>query len=137
MNVHEALSLTRYCSVNRFSDINIGDDFAMSIGQRIKLARTEKGMSQMKLRSLTGIGQSTLSDLENNLQEGTTYAASLAAALGVSALWLAEGKGSMLPVQVKDPGALDDVVLLINLFRDSSPSGRDLILATARLADKG
>ena len=109
----------------------------MSIGKRIKQARTAKGMSQMQLRGLTGIGQSTLSDLENDFQGGTTYAASLASALGVSALWLAEGRGSMLPVATKSSADLNDVVLLITLFRDSSAAGRDLILTTARLADKG
>lgn len=109
----------------------------MSIGQRVRQAREAKKMSQLRLRALTGIAQSTLSELETGKNEQTTYVASLAAALGVSAIWLAEGKGPMVPGQQKDAAVLDDVVVLIGLFRDSNAAGRALILDAAKFADKG
>ena len=108
----------------------------MSIGERVRLARKAKHISQLKLRELTGIGQSTLSELETGKNEQTIYVASLATALGVSAIWLAEGKGPMIARPPTVVAELDNAILLLTLYRQSSESGRSLILDAARLADK-
>lgn len=82
-------------SVNRNSGLMLRDNIGMSIGARIKQARAAAKMSQIELATRSGLKQSTISDLEVGKSQGTTAVASLAAALGVSPLWLETGKGSM------------------------------------------
>jgi transcriptional regulator with XRE-family HTH domain len=64
-----------------------------SIGDRVKQVRLERGMRQGELARRVGISQATLSQLESNGSHSTAYVAKLAAVLGVSALWLSDGKG--------------------------------------------
>jgi len=52
-------------------------------------------MTQIELAGRSSLKQSTISDLEVGKSQGTTYLATLAAALGVSPLWLETGKGPM------------------------------------------
>lgn len=68
----------------------------MSIGSRIKEARKQAKLSQSALAQKVGMSQSALSELETGESSGTTLLASLAAALGVNALWLETGKGPAL-----------------------------------------
>lgn len=79
-----------------------------SIGDRVKQVRLERGMRQGELARKVGISQATLSQLESNGSQSTAYVAKLAAVLGVSALWLSDGKGDRqngaLTVEVKSPG---------------------------------
>lgn len=63
----------------------------------MKQARKAAKMTQIELARRSGLNQSTISDLEVGKSQGTTYIATLAAALGVSALWLETGKGTMSP----------------------------------------
>ncbi|BDD90893.1 prophage repressor CI [Pandoraea sp. NE5] len=65
----------------------------MTLGQRLREARKDAKLSQAELAKRVGIKQPTLSDLENDVTKGSTAIATIAAALGVSALWLAEGRG--------------------------------------------
>jgi phage repressor protein C with HTH and peptisase S24 domain len=83
--------------VNRFSGWPSGNNIEMSIGARVKQARKAAKMTQGELGDRSGLKQSTISDLEVGKSQGTTYIASLAAALGVNALWLETGRGSMAP----------------------------------------
>lgn len=85
---------TPVTEVNRFSGSFQIDNIGMSIGTRTKQARKAAKMTQAELASRSGLKQSTISDLEVGKSQGTTYLASLAAALGVSALWLETGRGS-------------------------------------------
>lgn len=62
-------------------------------GERIKLIRSEKKLSQAALARLCGLAQSTIADLERNRNTGSAKIATIAKVLGVSALWLSEGKG--------------------------------------------
>lgn len=64
-----------------------------TFGKRLKQARTEAGLTQKALAAKAGIKQATVSELENDKYHGSAFAAQLAAALGVSALWLASEKG--------------------------------------------
>lgn len=68
----------------------------MSIGSRIKRRRLELNLNQGELAKRCGMSQATLSDLERNPAARTREVAKIAAVLGVSALWLADGKGPML-----------------------------------------
>lgn len=86
-------------SVNRNSGLMLRDNIGMSIGARIKQARAAAKISQIELAARSGLKQSTISDLEVGKSQGTTAVASLAAALGVSPLWLEAGKGPMAPEQ--------------------------------------
>lgn len=64
-----------------------------TFGKRLKQARTEAGLTQKALAVKAGIKQATVSELENDKYHGSAFAPQLAAALGVSALWLANEKG--------------------------------------------
>ncbi len=65
----------------------------MTLGQRLREARKEAKLSQKDLAQRVKIKQPTLSDLENDVSKGSSAIASIAAALGVNTLWLAEGRG--------------------------------------------
>lgn len=62
-------------------------------GERLKIVRNEKGLSQGALAKLCNMAQSTIADLERNRNSGSAKIATIAKVLGVSALWLSEGKG--------------------------------------------
>jgi len=79
--------------VNRISDAEIYKNPDMSIGERVREARKEAKLSQKDLAAKVGISQPTLSELERGDSRGTTSIATMAAALGVNALWLETGRG--------------------------------------------
>jgi transcriptional regulator with XRE-family HTH domain len=56
-----------------------------TFGQRLRQARTEKGLKQKELAAKAGIKQATISELENDKYQGSAFAPQLAAALGVNA----------------------------------------------------
>ena len=66
----------------------------MTIGDRVRQARSEAKLTQKALAARVGLTQPTLSDLESNNSKGTASIAQIAAVLGVSALWLETGKGT-------------------------------------------
>lgn len=86
---------TPVLEVNRFSGLAARDNIGMSIGTRVRQARKAAKLTQLELAARSNLKQSTISDLEVGKSQGTTYLASLAATLGVSALWLETGKGPM------------------------------------------
>lgn len=120
-------------NVNRNSDLNIGDNLPMNIGDRVREARKEKGLSQGKLAAKVGIRQPTLSDLENGESSSTGHIAQIAAALDVSALWLETGRGPkhIGAASNDEDDELSKIVQLIALYKEATPGGRDLILTTA------
>lgn len=69
-------------------------DEEMTIGERLREARKARKLSQEALARLAQISQTTISDLERGRNTSSTELPALAAVLGVSALWLATGKGS-------------------------------------------
>lgn len=64
-----------------------------SLGERLRKAREERKLSQDALAKAAGIKQSTVSFIESGRNTGSKYVAQLAAALRVSATWLATGRG--------------------------------------------
>lgn len=115
--------------VNRFSVIDPDNNIAMTIGQRLKQVRKERGLTQVELAARVGMKQSTLSDLELGKSAGTTNLAVVASVLGVNALWLETGRGERVAVVAK--GLTTDEKRLIV---DTPEEMR--ILTAFRLADQ-
>lgn len=65
-----------------------------TIGTRVKLERTAQGITRPALAQMTGIGYSTISELERGGMQTSTKLRLIADALGVSLRWLETGKGS-------------------------------------------
>lgn len=72
-------------------------------GERLGQARKRAGLTQVQLARRAGVTQGVISHLERGNAHGSAYTHRIAAALGVSAMWLAEGRGSMEPTV---PGAM-------------------------------
>lgn len=64
-------------------------------GQRLIDAMQHAGITQKELKARTGLAQSTLASAMNR-GNGSTHTALIAEACGVSATWLATGKGAMI-----------------------------------------
>lgn len=121
--------------VNRYSVIVSDNNIVMTIGQRLKQVRKERGLTQVELAARTGVKQSTLSDLELGKSAGTTSLAVVANVLGVSALWLETGRGE------RDAGAepaeelkrllveTPEEMRLLTAFRLADDIGRDQLNA--------
>lgn len=72
----------------------------MKYGERLKTARTHAKLSQAALAERAGISQPTvhyLEDVANNAQ-GSEHTTRLARACGISADWLSDEIGGMLPI---------------------------------------
>jgi len=65
---------------------------ATEYGKRLRSARKEAGLTQVKLSELTGIPQSTISTAEREAQ-GSSDTSTYALYCGVSPHWLATGEG--------------------------------------------
>lgn len=74
---------------------DVKDDDRTDFGKRLVAARKHANLTQANLAKAVGMGQSTLAEAEKTAQ-GSSFTAQLAAACGVSAEWLAEGKGEMV-----------------------------------------
>jgi phage repressor protein C with HTH and peptisase S24 domain len=112
---------TPVLNVNRFSGFVPSDNTGMSIGSRIKQARKHSGLTQAQLASKTGLNQSTISDLEVGKSHGSSFVASMAAALGVDPLWLESGKGQMLQSVVISTPEDDHLTSGSPFLRDQIP----------------
>ncbi|MGI4776921.1 MAG: helix-turn-helix domain-containing protein [Janthinobacterium lividum] len=66
-------------------------------GARVVAARKHANLTQVQLAKRLGISQSTLAESETTAQ-GSSYTPQVAVACGVSPVWLATGKGSMIDV---------------------------------------
>lgn len=65
-----------------------------TIGTRIRREREAQGLSRKDLERQTGIGYSTLAELERGGMQSSTKLHVIAEALGVSVNWLETGKGA-------------------------------------------
>lgn len=68
-------------------------DVTTTFGDRVREARTRRGLSQAELARLAGIAQPTLAQMETGRNEGSKKVALLAAVLGVNPVWLTTGRG--------------------------------------------
>jgi len=67
----------------------------MDFKDRLKQARKARKMSQSRLSELTGLDQTTISNLETGKVLSTSKVVQIARALNVSSNWLADGVGTM------------------------------------------
>ena len=67
----------------------------MEFKDRLKKARKLAGLNQAELAQKIGVQQTSISDLERGKSKSTSFSTQIAHELGVSALWLATGKGEM------------------------------------------
>lgn len=96
MKVHDANYRFADVSVNRQTDGDLYKNSYMSLntyGKRLRAARKSVRLTQKQLADKVGLKQATISELENDEYDGSAKTAAIADVLGVSALWLAEGKG--------------------------------------------
>jgi transcriptional regulator with XRE-family HTH domain len=92
----------------------------MSVGQRLKDARKARKLTQERLSKMTGVSQSTISDVERGRNASTKELPTLAAALGVSALWIATGRGprhDSAPVRPLAPQRQINTELMVQAMR--------------------
>ena len=75
-----------------------------TIGTRIKREREALGISRVELSRRTGVGYSTLAELERGGMQSTTKARVIAEALGVSLKWLETGRGDRTPSPLPESG---------------------------------
>ncbi|MFC0708677.1 XRE family transcriptional regulator [Azorhizophilus paspali] len=68
----------------------------MEFKDRLKTARKHAKLTQAQLAGRVGVNQTSVSDLERGKSQSTSYIAQIAQACGVSAIWLASGKGEMI-----------------------------------------
>lgn len=104
-----------------------------SFGSRLKWARKNAKLTQKQVCDAVAIAQGTLSELENDLYESSTYTTELADLYKVNALWLATGKGSHFVTKITQV-SVDDLSLPLNNQPDKikkwseiSGSGREAL----------
>lgn len=97
---------------------DMGDTF----GKRLLSARTAKGLKQAEVAKASGLSQTMISELENDVWESTARIAELAEALGVDPIWLKTGKGSMDRAGGIDQNALRDAIKTVFLLSKEQPS---------------
>lgn len=66
-----------------------------SLGARLKRARDSAGLSQSALARAIGVKPQSIQAIESGRVRRSAYVAEMARVLGVSAVWLAEGRGPM------------------------------------------
>lgn len=70
-----------------------------TIGTRVRRERESQNMDRRELAAKSGVGYSTLSELERGGMQTTTKLRVIADALGVSQQWLETGKGQKNPTE--------------------------------------
>lgn len=65
-----------------------------TVGERVRKEREARGITRGALSQMTGVGYSTLAELENGRMQTTTKLRVIAEALGVSLSYLETGRGS-------------------------------------------
>ena len=70
-----------------------------TLGDRLKVARENKNLSQQEVAERAGMSQPTYYKIESGKTKRTTYLNDLARVLGVNPNWLGTGEGSIHPLQ--------------------------------------
>jgi SOS-response transcriptional repressor LexA len=69
----------------------------MKYGERLRIAREHKGLSQDELVKISGVKQGTISKIERGDQNSSGFDAELSHALGIEAMWLKKGLKEFAP----------------------------------------
>ncbi len=113
-----------------------------TLGERIKEARKQAGLTQGELHKLSKVSQQMLSKLETNKSDVTTSIVPLARALGVNIDWLQSGTGPMKPngefvTDILQTDELESAKLENPIMsNDNNGSTNDVIKALERFRDK-
>lgn len=75
----------------------------MEYRDRLKRARKHAGLMQQQLAKLTGITQTSISELETGRSSASSFSASIAKACGVDPVWLETGYGEMIATKSNQP----------------------------------
>ena len=67
----------------------------MSLGERLKIARLESGITQTELAKCVGVSQAAIAGLELRESKQSGYTSQIAECLNVNVQWLATGTGLM------------------------------------------
>lgn len=102
-----------------------------TFAKRLKATREERDLTQKALAELSGISQTTISNIESGRNQGSVEIFALARALGVSPEWLAEGTG---PKERWGPGIGGAVELAAHpgegtLEADANPGLKEVVSA--------
>ncbi len=133
---HTGIMGVHISPVNGHTDKYLADSFAMgepkTFGERVRNLRRALGLSQILLAQKVKIGQSSISDIEQNVTKPAevkaTTLSGLAKALGVNAGFLINGKDT--PVE---PTVLSvEESELVGVFRALTPKGKRVLLGAAR-----
>lgn len=95
---------------------------AMDYKDRLKAARKHARLTQGQLAEAVGLNQTSISDLERGKSKGSAYNARIAKRCGVSAIWLEDGIGEMIPAR---GGANAEPLGTIAAWDDSTPLDDD------------
>ncbi|OED40263.1 hypothetical protein ACH42_17280 [Endozoicomonas sp. (ex Bugula neritina AB1)] len=102
-----------------------------ALGERLKLAREERGFTQAALAKGVGTRQGTINDLEVGRTKSSSYIMKIANFLDIDPQWLVEGVGDIrgAGVQIMSQGAplpLFDMKQLLSIAKDDH---EELIIA--------
>jgi transcriptional regulator with XRE-family HTH domain len=103
-----------------------------TVGARVKKERESQGISRTELSKLSGVGYSTLAELERGGMQTTTKINVIASVLGVHARWLETGRGERLPAEFRsqterlDDETMSQGVELLYLLADARPEDKRL-----------
>lgn len=94
LDVHGGIITIVFSDVKHQSDcVEYHNCDMPTLSERLKRARESKGMTQIDLAKAAGCGQSVIGNLESGTRKSSSYLPRIAAVLGKSPLWLAEGVG--------------------------------------------
>jgi transcriptional regulator with XRE-family HTH domain len=105
----------------------------MEIGERIRLERRKKKMSQEELARRTGVTQGLISQIENGTNDSSKYLTAIARALDISPDWLETGHGDpkrrevSAPLSLHYPPTIADTLAVIH-----DPEGSDVLIVVFR-----
>lgn len=110
-----------------------------SFGDRVKAERLALGLSQKQLGSMSGLSQTTISDIERGRNVSSSEIIPLARALKVPADWLADGRDPKYPHRPDDRDAalLADQRQLLDEFQQLTPHHQLAVRAVIRTLLEG
>ena len=77
-----------------------------TLGERIKAARKAIGLTQVELSSVSGVRQSSISELESGVTPSTRHILEIAMALKVDPMWLKFGEGNTPSLKRRETTAI-------------------------------
>ena len=107
----------------------VGMSDSQAIGERIRLARQERGLTQEQLAEAVGVTRSAVAQWETGRAGQVTGNLSRIAGVlevGVEHLMFGDGKATHLRP------ARGDELAMLRLYRDCAPADQQLLLRTAR-----